>query len=130
LIYGPEDCYRFSGFYDIEVSPGMNSLTIRNKGRRRFEFRDGGCIETTYAVNEFSGTFFGTSRVEELQGFVIEDKKNEIRCEIDFGKVKKKPSDYFMSKIVQKGAPMSHIEGTCLGFLNIDDKRYWDGRDL
>ena len=39
-------------------------------------------IETNYSTNEFSGTFFGTSRVEELHSFVMEDKKNEIRCEI------------------------------------------------
>lgn len=60
----------------------MNSLKIRNKGKRKFEFKDGTVIETNYSTNEFSGTFFGTSRVEELHSFVMEDKKNEIRCEI------------------------------------------------
>lgn len=61
---------------------------------------------------------------------MIEDKKNDIKCQIDFNKVKKKPSDYFTTKIIHKGKPVSHLEGTCLGFLNIDNKRYWDGRDL
>ena len=35
-----------------------------------------------------------------------------------------------MTKIFQKNTPISHLEGTCLGFLDIDGKRYWDGRDL
>lgn len=84
----------------------------------------------TYSTNQFAGTFFGTSRVEDTSYFVVEDKANAIKCQIDFGKVKKKPSDYFASKIYQNGKQVSHVEGTSLGYINIDNQRYWDGRDL
>jgi hypothetical protein len=36
LIIGPNESYRFSGYYDIEVSPSLNSLTIKNLGKRKF----------------------------------------------------------------------------------------------
>jgi hypothetical protein len=36
LIIGPNDSYRFSGYYDIEVNPSLNSLTIKNLGKRKF----------------------------------------------------------------------------------------------
>ena len=41
LIYGPNECYRFSGYYDFEISPGLNSLTLKNTGDRKFVFSDG-----------------------------------------------------------------------------------------
>lgn len=63
LIYGPNNCYQFSGFYDFDVSPGLNSLSLKNKGQRRFLYKDGTEIIATYASGIFSNTFFGTSRV-------------------------------------------------------------------
>lgn len=39
-----------------------------------------------------------------------------------------RPSDYFSGKITHKGKVVSSLSGTYLGFLNIDDSRYWDGR--
>lgn len=35
LIVGPKDSYKFSGLYDFDISPGLNSLTMKNKGKRR-----------------------------------------------------------------------------------------------
>lgn len=55
---------------------------------------------------------------------------NNLKCLIEFGKAKKKPSDHFTSEIFQKNIPIGFVEGTCLGYINIDNKRYWDGRDL
>ena len=63
LIYGPNECYRFSGYYDFEISPGLNSLTLKNTGDRRFIFSDGTEIKANYPVSEFSSTFFGTARI-------------------------------------------------------------------
>lgn len=51
LIVGPNDSYKFSGLYDFDISPGLNSLTMKNKGKRRMEFRDGTVIDGTYPSN-------------------------------------------------------------------------------
>lgn len=63
LIYGPNNSYQFSGYYDFEINPGLNSLSLKNIGKRRFLFRDGTEITATYPTGVFSSTFFGTSRI-------------------------------------------------------------------
>jgi len=82
---------------------------------------------------------FGTC-VNETRGeaeFV--DKANKIECVLTFGRVKKKPSDYFQGTIKIDGKIVSTVEGTYLGntinFLNyiqgwieIDGIRYFDYR--
>lgn len=35
LVIGPGDLYRFSGIYDFDIKPGLNSLTLKNKGTRK-----------------------------------------------------------------------------------------------
>lgn len=79
-MVGPGGHYRFSGFYDFDVSPGLNSLTLKNKGKRKVEFKDGGVIEGTYPTNEFSATFIGTSRIEEIGECKFEDSQNGLTC--------------------------------------------------
>lgn len=54
------------------------------------------------------------------------DEANEISVTVEFGKVKKKPSDFFAGKISVKGQEVSTISGTYLGFIDFDDVRYWD----
>lgn len=39
-----------------------------------------------------------------------------------------RPSDYFSGRILSKGKVVSNVSGTYLGFVNVDDVRYWDGR--
>jgi hypothetical protein len=41
LIVGAGESYRLSGYYDFDISPGLNSLTLKNKGKRVIEFKDG-----------------------------------------------------------------------------------------
>lgn len=53
----------------------------------------------TYAAGTFNNTFIGTSRIEEQGDFEVVDKKNGYSMTIEFGKVKKKSSDYFRSYI-------------------------------
>jgi hypothetical protein len=53
-----------------------------------------------------------------------------LKAEITFGKVKKKPTDYFDSTIFAKGKAVSKFSGSYCGFINFDNVRYWDGRFL
>lgn len=34
LVYGPQDSYVYSGYYDIDVKAGLNSMNIINNGKR------------------------------------------------------------------------------------------------
>lgn len=130
LIYGPNDSYQFSGYYDFEISPGLNSLSLKNVGKRKFSFRDGTEITATYPTGVFSSTFFGTSRIEETKTCLIQDTKNNISLSVSFDKVKKRPSDYFDSHILVNNLPTERVFGTYLGYIEIGGIRYWDARDF
>ena len=70
------------------------------------------------------------------------DKENKIFCQLKFGSVKKKPSDYFEGAILVDGKVASTVTGTCLGnrsthlldidfwlgWIEIDGFRYFDYR--
>lgn len=52
-MYGPDDIYKFSGYYCYEAKAGLNSITVKynfscliifkviNKGKRNVVFKDG-----------------------------------------------------------------------------------------
>jgi hypothetical protein len=50
----------------------------------------------------------------------LTDEKNEISCDIKFGKIKKKPTDFFAGEITRKGKAVSKFDGSYCGFLNFD----------
>lgn len=56
------------------------------------------------------------------------DKENKIFCQLKFGSLKKKPSDYFEGTILVDGKAVSTVTGTCLGWIEIDGFRYFDYR--
>ena len=72
----------------------------------------------------------GSLRSEAVDTITFQDKKYDLKADITFGKMKKKPSDYFESTIYQNGKPVSTFGGTYVGYLNFDNVRYWDGRFL
>ena len=41
-----------------------------------------------------------------------------------------RPKDYFSGRIISKGVQVSQIYGTYLGYLEFDNKRYWDVREV
>lgn len=49
----------------------------------------------------------GNMRHETLGSINFEDRENNIKCTITFGKVKKKPSDYFSGEITLNGSVIS-----------------------
>lgn len=44
--------------------------------------------------------------------------------------MKKKPSDYFESIIIQGEKAVCKAYGTYCGYIEFDGERYWDGRDM
>lgn len=65
-----------------------------------------------------------------MDGITFKDIKNNIEANVKFGKVKKRPSDYFAGEITKNSKKISAFDGTYCGYLNFDNVRYWDGRFL
>lgn len=57
------------------------------------------------------------------------DEKNDIFCNIEFDKVRKRPTDYFESVLVVNGKASEKVFGTYCGYIEFNGARYWDGRD-
>jgi len=48
-----------------------------------------------YGIDLYSGTFFGSTRLESLGEINFDDNENDIHCKVKFGKVKGKYSVSF-----------------------------------
>ena len=76
LVIGPDNAYRYSGYYLVEAKAGLNSLQIINKGKRHITFNNSHShqkITFNFPNDFFSGTFFGTTRLETLSKIIFED---------------------------------------------------------
>lgn len=49
LFVGPNNSYRYHGYYAFEANAGLNSMTLTNKGKRCFEFADGTTISANFS---------------------------------------------------------------------------------
>lgn len=78
LIIGPQDSYRYIGYYAFEANAGLNSMTLTNKGRRWFQFSDGTRIDVNFNKETFAGVFMGSLRSEAIGSFTIKDAKNQL----------------------------------------------------
>jgi hypothetical protein len=90
IMYGPNNTYKFHGFSNFSSNAGLNSLTVRNKGKRIIEFPDGTIIEYSFCYESYSNTFWGTFRHESLGDIIYKDLTNGYECVVKFGSVKKK----------------------------------------
>ena len=65
-------------------------MTLVNKGRRVFQFENGDVINVNFSKETFCGVFIGSLRSEAVGGVEFKDEINDLKCEIKYGKVKKK----------------------------------------
>lgn len=54
------------------------------------EFPNGEKIRSTFSKDTFSGVFLGTMRSEVVGEIEFVDERNDVRCVVQFGKVKNK----------------------------------------
>lgn len=72
-----------------------------------------------------------TLRHETVGNIEIDDKKNNVKCIINLGNVKKEPTDYVEGFIIEDNKRIvSKLRGTYLGYLEFDCVRYWDVREV
>ena len=122
--------YRLSGYFNFSAKAGLNSVTVTNYGKKKFEFPDGHTITQNCGEDQFSGTFFGTLRHECAGIFNYIDQTYGNTCAVKL-KIKDRPSDYFEGNICDKnGKVLSKLFGTWLGYLEFDGIRYWDVRHI
>jgi len=129
LYYGPKEAYKFWGPSQFAASAGFNSVTLTTKAWRKINFKDNNqTIHNTLPNESFEGTLLGTCVHQTIGNMEFVDEDNKIHCNIHFGKVKKRPSDYFEGVITVDGKPVSTVQGTYMGYIEIDNKRYFDYR--
>jgi hypothetical protein len=87
---GPGNSYRYYGCYDFSANAGLNTISLVNKGYKTYEFPNGDQILVTCSKDIYSGVFVGTLRNELDESICFYDKKNGLKAEITFDKVKKK----------------------------------------
>jgi hypothetical protein len=54
----------------------------------------------------------------------------DISATLSIGTVRKKPTDYIEGEIVCRNRIVSKMNGSYMGFLEFDGKRYWDARHV
>lgn len=47
-MIGPGEIWKYIGYYAFEANAGLNSMTLTNKGKRWFEFKDGTRIDVNF----------------------------------------------------------------------------------
>ncbi|CAD8053273.1 unnamed protein product [Paramecium primaurelia] len=127
LVYGPKKSYKFYGYSLYEAKAGFNSLTILNHGKRTIQFNDQK-IQCTFSSEHYSGTFLGTMKNESQGSLQFIDEANNLKCIVQLGKVKNKPTDYFEGEIKRGKTTLSKLFGSYMGFADFDGVRYWDAR--
>jgi hypothetical protein len=65
-------------------------MSLVNKGYKVYEFANGDIINATFNKEMYSGAFMGSLRSEAVETITFEDKKNDLKADITFGKVKKR----------------------------------------
>ena len=130
LIYGPNNNYRFSGYYNFTSNAWINSMKLTNTGNRFVDFKDGTHIDFNYCQDQYSNTFYGNFRHELIGNVYWKDVTHGLKAEMSLGgSAKSGLSDYFEGEIKDKdGNVLSTFTGSYLSHIDFDGKRYWDIR--
>eukprot|EP01089_Gocevia_fonbrunei_P013473 TRINITY_DN3463_c0_g1_i1.p1 TRINITY_DN3463_c0_g1~~TRINITY_DN3463_c0_g1_i1.p1 ORF type:complete len:406 (-),score=109.39 TRINITY_DN3463_c0_g1_i1:15-1232(-) len=139
---GADNLYHFYGYGEWTASIRANSVTGHQKGPHYVEFQDGTVITFNLPIAYVKGVLYG-DRIIEYEGVMnFVDKKNNLTCDLTFNpkpeggsswnpfKGKEHPSDYLKGDIIRtKGSKqevVSKVEGTWMGCVEFDGKKYWD----
>ena len=107
----------------------MNSIDLDVTGGKKIAFKDGSEIKYGPHQDKFLNSLWGT--LTHCYWGVIEfvDEKNGITATYSIGK-EKKGKDYVKGEILKDGVKVSELNGSYMGYLEFDGKRYWDVRKM
>lgn len=69
---------------------------------------------------------FGHQLVGKVE---FEDEENDIKAYLNFSGYTFRKQDYCWGEMFVKGQKVHEIQANYMGFLNFDNKRYWDYRE-
>ena len=130
LLLGPNNNYKYYGYMNFKSNAWINSMKLTNSGKRWVDFKDGTHIEFNYCSDQYSNTFFGNFRHENLGDLYWRDSTHELNAEMSLGGSKtSRYSDYFEGTIKDKdGKILSNFTGSFLSHIDFDGVRFWDIR--
>jgi hypothetical protein len=129
-ILGPKKNWIYCGYFSFTSSAFINSVKLKNNGKRYIKFKDGTYITFNYSVDEYSNTFVGNFIHESLGEMIFRDETHGLQTKFKLGNYKeKKLSDYFIGEIKDdNGKILSKFKGSYLSYIEFDGVRYWDIR--
>ncbi len=98
---GPNNNYRYYGYYDFEAKAGLNSGKLVNRGKRYLELSTGEKYELGFTNVQYEGVFLGTLRESTIGTIQITDKKNKLHFKAKLGEAPKRTADYFAGTITK-----------------------------
>jgi hypothetical protein len=130
IIYGPNNNYKFSGYLNFKSNAWINSMKLTNTGKRCVDFKDGTHIDFNYCNDQYSNTFYGILRDENIGDVEWNDVTHGITAKMSLGgSAKSALSDYFEGEIKDKDDNvLCSFTGSYLSHIDFDGKRYWDIR--
>ena len=105
-------------------------MKLTNTGKRCVDFKDGTHIDFNYCQDQYTNTFWGNFRHENIGNVYWNDTTHGINATMELGgSAKSRLSDFFDGKIVDKdGKVLSTFTGSYLSHIDFDGVRYWDIR--
>ena len=85
IIYGPNNNYKFSGYLNFKSNAWINSMKLTNTGKRCVDFKDGTHIDFNYCNDQYSNTFYGILRDENIGDMKWDDVTHGIIAEMSLG---------------------------------------------
>eukprot|EP01066_Platyproteum_vivax_P011538 Platyproteum_vivax@DN5239_c0_g1_i2.p1 len=129
-----DGAYSFWGCSIFSASAGLNTLTLVNSGYRGVDFADGHRVTITVLPKDvWTGVMMGNVCKHETVGPMrVDDSLGNVLTFTIGGKNSRgRPSDCIKGELMNaSGKVVSQMSGTWLGYVDFDDKRYWDIREV
>lgn len=130
LIEGPDNKYKVHGWNEYSVKAYLNSAVCTPSGHKTVVFQDGQSIKWNNSTDTFYNTVMGTLYHWVHGKIEFRDSENEIYAWYNMGQVKKKSQEYFEGEIVAKGKVTDKISGNYCGYIDFNNKRWFDVREV
>lgn len=155
-VFGPDDCYHYFGYGEWSAAFRGNSVKGHQAGPNIITFADGGRITFSLPEAHVGGILFGDRIIEYLGTIDFRDEQNRLACDLVmnpndqkffssfFSSKKKVPTDYLKGEIIRfkniqdmkkpkiteaDYEVLSTVQGSWLGCIEFDGKRYWEWND-
>jgi hypothetical protein len=131
--YGENNCYIYSGYTGFKAKAGLNSLTLEVMGYKSLTFLDGSMIKWNSHSDRFNNTLMGTMEHQLTGKTTVVDDKNNLTAVYEIGTGGWTAAQDYLSGTIFKtdsGEKVADINGNYMGFMDLDNERFFDGREI